>query len=67
MIIAFLVIGVNFFFVVMFIQEKIPSFWAAYLGVAVVVILYMEFVFYLVSDCNSARGLVRPLKPLSIK
>jgi len=42
------VIGINLFFVVVFIQQ-LPSHWAIYLTIAVVVTLYMVFVIYLVS------------------
>lgn len=49
MIISVLVIGVNFFFVVVFFQERLPKHWAAYTGVAIIFIAYIGFICFLVS------------------
>ena len=43
------VIGINLFFVAVYIQ-KLPSEWWMYTIIAVLVILYMIFVIYLVSE-----------------
>jgi len=43
------VIGINLFFVAVFIQQ-LPAHWAIYLTMAIVVTLYMAFVVYLVSQ-----------------
>lgn len=45
---AVVVIGINLFFVVVF-MEELPSHWAIYLAIAIGVLLYMTFVVYLVS------------------
>ncbi|ESO96724.1 hypothetical protein LOTGIDRAFT_143684 [Lottia gigantea] len=49
---AIVVIAINLFFVVEYL-EKLPDHWAAYLGVAIVVACYLLFVLYLVSLCTS--------------
>ncbi|KAL5006554.1 hypothetical protein ScPMuIL_015360 [Solemya velum] len=47
-ILSVLVIGINFYFVAIFLHE-LPDHWAVYLAVAVLIILYMLVVLYLVS------------------
>ncbi|XP_052809476.1 natural resistance-associated macrophage protein 2-like [Mya arenaria] len=49
------VIGINLFFVAVFIQ-RLPEHWAIYLAIAVVVCLYMAFVLYLAWLCLIAMG-----------
>ncbi|BHF65180.1 hypothetical protein SprV_0200818900 [Sparganum proliferum] len=45
--ISMAVIGVNMFFVGAFIKARVPPHWAAYVGVAVLVIAYLSFIAYL--------------------
>ena len=49
---AVLVIGINLFFISVYIHS-LPSHWAVYVAVSVLVILYLTFVLYLVSLCSS--------------
>lgn len=49
------VIGINLFFVIVFIQ-KLPSHWAVYLGMSVLVLLYLLFVIYLAWYCLIVMG-----------
>ncbi|XP_078321283.1 natural resistance-associated macrophage protein 2-like isoform X6 [Crassostrea virginica] len=46
---AVLVIGINLFFISVYIHS-LPSHWAVYVAVSVLVILYLTFVLYLVAD-----------------
>lgn len=47
---AAVVIGINLYFVVVYIQQ-LPKHWAVYLGITILVILYLAFVVYLVWHC----------------
>ncbi|XP_060584569.1 LOW QUALITY PROTEIN: natural resistance-associated macrophage protein 2-like [Ruditapes philippinarum] len=49
------VIGINMFFVVVFIQG-LPSHWAIYLGISVLVFAYLLFVIYLAWYCLIVMG-----------
>ncbi|KAL4221936.1 hypothetical protein ACF0H5_017988 [Mactra antiquata] len=49
------VIGINMFFVVVFIQN-LPSHWAIYLSISIVVCLYLLFVIYLAWYCLIVMG-----------
>ncbi|KAH3715576.1 natural resistance-associated macrophage protein 2-like [Dreissena polymorpha] len=49
------VIGINMFFVAVFMQQ-LPNHWAVYLGVALGVALYLTFVIYLAWICLVAMG-----------
>ncbi|XP_053373453.1 natural resistance-associated macrophage protein 2-like isoform X2 [Mercenaria mercenaria] len=50
-----IVIGINLFFVVVFIQD-LPSHWAIYLAMSVLIILYLLFVIYLAWYCLIVMG-----------
>nr|BCL66020.1 divalent metal transporter [Perna viridis] len=47
---AMVVIGINLYFVVVYIQQ-LPNYWAVYLGITILVIIYLAFVIYLVWHC----------------
>jgi len=50
-ILAAVVIGINMYFVVVYIQE-LPNHWAIYLAIAVLLLFYFVFLLYLVSTCR---------------
>ncbi|XP_078321275.1 natural resistance-associated macrophage protein 2-like isoform X3 [Crassostrea virginica] len=52
---AVLVIGINLFFISVYIHS-LPSHWAVYVAVSVLVILYLTFVLYLVWFCLVSNG-----------
>ncbi|GAB1598110.1 natural resistance-associated macrophage protein 2-like isoform X2 [Argonauta hians] len=54
-ILAVVVIGINLFFVVTY-MEKLPSHWAIYSGVILVTTLYLLFVLYLTYFCLTTMG-----------
>ncbi|XP_078321286.1 natural resistance-associated macrophage protein 2-like isoform X2 [Crassostrea virginica] len=51
---AVLVIGINLFFISVYIHS-LPSHWAVYVAVSVLVILYLTFVLYLCLSCLKPR------------
>jgi hypothetical protein len=50
-VLSIVVIGINMFFVVTYISE-LPSHWAIYLTMAILVLFYLAFVLYLVRFCD---------------
>ncbi|CAL1541388.1 unnamed protein product [Lymnaea stagnalis] len=52
---AAVVIGINMYFVIVYLQE-LPEHWAIYLGVAIGVVLYLAFVLYLALFCFAVMG-----------
>lgn len=49
-ILAIVVIGINMYFVAVYIQE-LPSHWAIYLGISVLLLFYISFIIYLIWHC----------------